>query len=108
MAVDIKNLNHQQLNDLISKAQVRQDELRKEKVGSLRDKIHAMISDEGYTFDDIFGNARGGKGKRAKMPVAPKYSNPANPDQTWSGRGKRPRWFHEALASGKTEKDLAI
>ncbi|MGN6705875.1 MAG: H-NS histone family protein [Rhodanobacter sp.] len=106
MAVDIKNLNHNQLNDLISKAQSRQDELRKEKVVKLREKIHALIKAEGYSFEDIFGGAR--KSKRAGAKVAPKYRNPANPAQTWSGRGKRPHWFNDALKAGKKEKDLAI
>jgi DNA-binding protein H-NS len=105
MAVDIKNLNHTQLNDLISKAQVRQNELRKEKVVKLRDKVHALIKAEGYTFEDIFGGAR--KAKRTGS-VAPKYRNPGNPAQTWSGRGKRPHWFNDALKAGKKEKDLAI
>jgi DNA-binding protein H-NS len=108
MAVDIKNLNHNQLNDLIAKAQIRQDELRKEKVAKLREKVHALIKAEGYSFDDIFGGARGTKTRRAKTTVAPKYRNPANPEQTWSGRGKRPRWFNDALKAGKKEKDLAI
>lgn len=106
MAVDIKNLNHTQLNDLINKAQVRQNELRKEKVVKLRDKVHALLKAEGYTFEDIFGSTRG-KAKRTST-VAPKYRNPANPAQTWSGRGKRPRWFNEALKAGKKEKDLLI
>jgi DNA-binding protein H-NS len=107
MAVDIKNLNHNQLNDLISKAQERQTELRKEKVVKLREKIHSMIKAEGYSFDDIFGSSRG-KARRSTGTVAPKYRNPGNPEQTWSGRGKRPRWFNDALAAGKKEKDLAI
>jgi DNA-binding protein H-NS len=107
MAVDIKNLNHNQLNDLISKAQERQTELRKEKVVKLREKVHAMIKAEGYSFDDIFGGSRG-KTKRSTGTVAPKYRNPGNAEQTWSGRGKRPRWFNDALAAGKKEKDLAI
>ena len=109
MAVDIKNLNHNQLNDLITKAQSRQQELRKEKVAKLRDKIQALIKAEGFTFEDVFGHGRGGKtGRRAGGTVAPKYRNPANPEQTWSGRGKRPRWFNDALKAGKKEKDLAI
>lgn len=107
MAVDIKNLNHNQLDDLINKAQMRQEELRKEKVVKLREKIHAMIKAEGLTFEDIFSATRG-KTKRAGTPVAPKYRNPANPEQTWSGRGKRPHWFNDALKAGKKEKDLAI
>lgn len=107
MAVDIKSLNHTQLNDLITKAQVRQNELRKEKVVKLRDKVHALIKAEGYTFEDIFGQAKA-KTKRATSPVAPKFRNPANAAQTWSGRGKRPHWFNDALKAGKKEKDLAI
>lgn len=107
MAVDIKGLNNTQLNDLINKAQVRQIELRKEKVVKLREKVHALLKAEGYTFDDIFGDGRR-KSKRAGTPVAPKYRNPADSAQTWSGRGKRPRWFNDALKAGKKEKDLAI
>lgn len=107
MAVDIKSLNHNQLNDLISKAQVRQVEMRKEKVGKLREKVHALLKAEGYSFEDIFGSPRG-KAKRTGTPVAPKYRNPANTAQTWSGRGKRPHWFNDALKAGKKEKDLAI
>lgn len=107
MAVDIKSLNHNQLKDLITKAQMRQDELRKENVAKLRDKVHAMIKAEGYTFEDIFGTASG-KAKRSTAKVAPKYRNPADPSKTWSGRGKRPHWFNDALNAGKKEKDLLI
>ena len=106
MAIDIKNLNNTQLNDLINKAQIRQIELRKEKVVKLREKIHALIKAEGYAFEDIFGSTRGKR--RSTGTVAPKYRNPANPEQTWSGRGKRPHWFNDALKAGKKEKDLAI
>jgi DNA-binding protein H-NS len=106
MAVDIKNLNHNQLNELISKAQLRQNELRKEKVAKLREKIHAMVKAEGFAMEDIFGGTR--KARRSTGTVPPKYRNPANPEQTWSGRGKRPRWFNDALKAGKKEKDLAI
>jgi DNA-binding protein H-NS len=107
MAVDIKSLNHTQLNDLINKAQMRQTELRKEKVVKLREKVHALLKAEGYSFEDIFGDGRR-KAKRTSSPVAPKYRNPADPSKTWSGRGKRPRWFNDALKAGKKEKDLAI
>lgn len=46
--------------------------------------------------------------KAPRKVAAPKYANPANPSDTWSGRGRRPAWFVEALASGKSEEDLAI
>jgi DNA-binding protein H-NS len=41
-------------------------------------------------------------------PVAPKYRNPANPSETWAGRGLKPRWLTAALKGGKKLEDFAI
>jgi len=49
--------------------------------------------------------ARGG-GARGK--VAPKYRNPANPAETWAGRGLRPRWLTAAIKSGKKLEHFTI
>jgi DNA-binding protein H-NS len=38
----------------------------------------------------------------------PKYQNPAVPSETWSGRGKQPRWLVLALQSGRTIEDFEI
>lgn len=38
----------------------------------------------------------------------PKYRNPENPTETWSGRGAKPAWVEEALARGETLECLAI
>jgi DNA-binding protein H-NS len=46
---------------------------------------------------------------RRKYPkVLPKYRNPLAPSQTWSGRGKRPRWVVAALETGQRLDDLKI
>lgn len=37
-----------------------------------------------------------------------KYANPNDPDETWSGRGRKPRWIEAALNSGKSLVDLLI
>lgn len=109
MAIDLKSLNHNQLSDLIARARARQDELVKEKATKLREKINALVKAEGFGLDEVLGG-RAGSGARGKArgKVKPKYRNPADPSQTWSGRGKRPRWFHAALSAGKKEKDLLI
>ncbi len=36
----------------------------------------------------------------------PKYRNPDDPSQKWSGRGRRPRWVTQALEAGRTLNDL--
>lgn len=46
---------------------------------------------------------------RRKYPkVLPKYSNPSAPTETWSGRGKRPRWLVAALQSGHQLEEFRI
>lgn len=109
MAIDIKSLNYNQLTDLIARAQARQEELVKEKATKLREKINAMVQAEGFGLDEVFGRTGGAAGRgKARSKVKPKYRNPADPAQTWSGRGKRPRWFVAAVNAGKKEKDLLI
>lgn len=43
-----------------------------------------------------------------RMKVKPKYRNPENSEQTWSGRGNRPKWIEQALANGLTLEELLI
>jgi len=107
MAINIRNLSHAQLSDLIQRAKARQDELAREKATKLRAKISAMVKAEGFAIEDVFGGA-GARRCGVRRKVKPKYRNPADPSQTWTGRGKRPRWYQAALASGKKEKDLLI
>jgi len=48
---------------------------------------------------------------RARRPypkVHPKYRNPERPSETWSGRGKQPRWVNAHLSSGRKVEDLLI
>jgi DNA-binding protein H-NS len=49
-------------------------------------------------------NGRGG----VRGAVAPKYRNPENPEETWAGRGLKPRWLAAALKSGGKLEDFTI
>jgi DNA-binding protein H-NS len=48
------------------------------------------------------------KAHRPYPPVVPKFANPDDPSQVWSGRGKQPQWVKEKLASGLALEDLSI
>jgi DNA-binding protein H-NS len=43
--------------------------------------------------------------RRPYPPVHPKYQNPQNPAETWSGRGKLPRWLKPQLRGGRKKLD---
>ena len=53
-------------------------------------------------------NQNGGRARRPYPKVYPKYRNPERPAETWSGRGKQPRWVAAQLRSGKKFDDLLI
>jgi len=46
--------------------------------------------------------------RRPYPPVVPKYQNPAKTSETWSGRGKQPRWLVDLLKTGKQIDDFRI
>ena len=46
--------------------------------------------------------------RRPYPPVLPKYFNPDQPSETWSGRGKRPRWLVKHLKSGRRVEDFKL
>jgi DNA-binding protein H-NS len=49
-----------------------------------------------------------GKPRRRYPRVFPKYRNPQMPHETWSGRGKQPRWLAAALKTGRKMEDFVI
>jgi DNA-binding protein H-NS len=48
------------------------------------------------------------RGRRPYPRVLPKYRNPAEPSESWSGRGKKPRWLLAQLDSGHTIEEFEI
>jgi DNA-binding protein H-NS len=66
--------------------------------GQLRERIIAMVREHGFELRDLFGRGR-------KGDVAVKYRDPQNPENTWTGRGRMPRWMVAATKGGKAKKE---
>ena len=117
--MDINNLNTKELADLISQANKRKKVLAKRKpINQVRAAINKMVRGSGYTMEELFGvkaapatRARKATGAKKAKPggkVSPKYRNPANPAETWTGRGKQPRWLAAYVAQGRSAADFLI
>jgi DNA-binding protein H-NS len=48
------------------------------------------------------------RARRAYPKVFPKFQNPAQPFETWAGRGRKPRWLTAQLNSGNRMDDFRI
>lgn len=69
----------------------------------LKQQIEAMAQDSGFSVGELF-SGRSTKGKT----VAPKYMNPDNKAETWTGRGRKPRWLVAKIDAGAKLEDFAI
>lgn len=57
--------------------------------------LDAKAKELGFSLAELTG------AKKPKSVNPPKYRNPANPDQTWTGRGRQPQWIKDAIKGGK-------
>ncbi|MDV3469661.1 H-NS histone family protein [Stenotrophomonas sp. C3(2023)] len=120
MSIDLSTLSARELGALIRNAKKQQTIVAKRRpLAKVRAQLMKLIKAEGYSVEEVFGAAPAPRARKAaKAPsktagrklgkVAPKYRNPANPKETWSGRGKQPRWLAELTSKGKKVEDYLI
>lgn len=122
MSINLESLSAKELDALISQARKRKTTLAKRKpIATVRSKLTQLARAEGYSIAELFGAGasapRGPKATKAAprktagkstSKVAPKYRNPANPSETWAGRGKQPRWLAAQTSAGRKLEDFLI
>jgi len=81
-------------------------EREKAEKDAVKAELAELAKSKGFDMADLFGDAP--KAARERKPVAPKYRNPADASQTWTGRGRKPRWVVEALDAGGNMDDFLI
>src|SRR5262245_43349110 len=71
---------------------------------AVREKLARVAKEHGFDIHDILG--RKGDGGRKRGKVAVKYRD--NAGNTWTGRGRMPRWMMAAVDSGKKREDFSV
>ncbi len=104
MDIDLNSLTLKDLKDLqtqVVKA-IASFEDRKKKLALV--ELEEAARKLGFTLGELTGTSV----VRKRAPAVPKYANPADASDTWSGRGRKPRWMEAALKAGKAPEDLMI
>jgi DNA-binding protein H-NS len=102
---DFNNLSETEIQALIENAEKalkeKQSSKRKEVIG----KIKELAASIGVSVEIIEGDK---KTDRKIGKVAAKYRNPADPSQTWTGRGLAPKWMQDLMAAGRDRSEFEI
>ena len=103
--MDLEKLSLEELKTLQSEVSVAILNFEKRKKAEALVELKALALAKGFSLEELLENY---KGKRTKKSVAPKYADPENSENTWTGRGRKPKWFVAGLESGFTAEDFAI
>ena len=68
--------------------------------------VQKTAQEHGFSIEELIGKGRKPPSSPSKSP--PKFRNPGNPKETWSGRGRQPNWFKSAVDRGISEADMKI
>jgi DNA-binding protein H-NS len=103
MAKDPEKMSLKELQEFELKLQKAKAGVQERSRSALKEKLEAIAAEAGFKIGDLFGG-RGGKGRK----VAAKYANPDNASETWSGRGRKPRWLAAKLKAGDKQEKFLI
>ena len=117
-AVDLDRMSVQELTALIAAAEAKRAEKREEAVAALRAEMGRKAAGLGISARELFPPAaqQGATepGRRARKPRsdagakrAAKYRDPET-GETWSGRGRPPRWLVAKEAEGRRREEFAV
>ena len=65
-------------------------------------ELEKKAAELGFSLSDLTGTAK------VKKVSPPKYRNPADPEQTWTGRGRTPLWVKALETAGESRDDALI
>lgn len=105
MAINLEKMSRKDLIELRDQVDIALKSAEKRERKEALQAAEKAAAEFGFSLSELSADA-------PKSPKAPKnkakYKNPANPDQTWSGRGRKPQWVHDALKAGADISDLEI
>lgn len=107
--IDLSSYTIEELKELVDKAKKEVAIKEQNRVQQVRSQIEQLASELDMSVEELMRYDGRRKSKAGAKPAGKiKFQNPANPKQTWTGRGKRPRWLQDALDEGANLEDFAL
>lgn len=97
---NLEKLTYAELTALRSEIDMLIASKQAEEKVALRQKLADMARAQGFDLNEVIGSVKG-----TRAPVAIKYRDPDNPANTWTGRGRMPRWMVAATKRRGVKKE---
>ena len=114
MAIDLKSMSRKQLEKHLNDVKKALADMQARDRREAKKAAEKAAAEFGFSLSDLTGSAAAAakpKKTRAKSTgakSAPKFANPANTKETWTGKGRQPNWYREAVAKGTAPESMAI
>ncbi|WP_170430484.1 H-NS histone family protein [Ruegeria arenilitoris] len=105
MAISLEKMSRKELLELRDQVEAALKTAEKRERKEALKAAEKAAAEFGFSLSELSEGAE--KPAKASKTKA-KYKNPANPEQTWSGRGRKPQWVHDALNAGADIADMEI
>ena len=106
-SVNVDKMSLKELLDLEAKIEKAIASARDRERAEIKQKIEAIVQTSGFSLSDLFGVGRPASSTKGRS-VAVKFINPENRSETWTGRGRKPRWLTAKLDKGAKMEDFAV
>ena len=108
MDVDLKSMTRKDLEKLRKDVDAALQKVEARELKMAHDAAAKAAADYGYSLSDLAAISGGSKRGGAKTVSAPKYRNPADASQTWTGKGRQPEWYKAEMSKGTDPQTLEI
>lgn len=106
--MELNNLGKKELQELIKNAENQIVTLDNQKFDDAYLQIVAIAKSVGLSIQELEEHGINRKLNKTKTKAEIKYKNKLNPNETWTGRGKQPRWLVAELENGAKLEDFLI
>ena len=108
MKPDISKLSVEELKRLQVEAEALIVSKKDQAIEDAYDQIVAIADGLGFSIEELLELGEQKRKKTTRKAVEQRYRNKNNPEDTWTGRGKQPRWLVAELEKGAKLEDFLI
>ena len=105
----LARLSYAELIELQSHVEGMLDKRRAEERAKIREMASELAAEAGFSLEEVIAAGPSSRKRKSKgVKVVLKYRNPKNSSQTWTGRGRQPKWLVDELEKGKSRDAFLV